>query len=100
MGRKLPHTPRSRITSALRQLWLRSRERAAAIKREGNTCQDCGTKGSKAKGKECKIEVHHIHGIEWDELICLIYRHLLVNPKHLKVKCKDCHNKHHEEDNG
>ena len=34
MGKKLLTTPRSRVKAALRQVWLRSRERAAALKRE------------------------------------------------------------------
>jgi len=48
-------TPASRVKAALRQLSLRSRERAAVIKRDSNTCQVCGKKGSRAKGREIKI---------------------------------------------
>lgn len=91
MGKKLPTTPRSRVRAALRQLWLRSRERAAAIKREQNTCECCGKKGSVAKGREVKIEVHHLEGIQWDRIIEYIYRHILVNPDALEVLCKECH---------
>lgn len=91
MGKRLPHTPRSRIKSALRQLWLRSRERAAAIKREKNTCQRCHAKGSVAKGREVKIEVHHIDGIEWSEIVDLIMDRLLPDPSKLEVLCKKCH---------
>jgi len=95
MSRKLPHTPRSRIKSTLRQLWLRSRERAAAIKREKNTCQECGIKGSQAKGNIVKIEVHHEHGIcNWDEIYKTIYKYLLTSPDNLKVLCKTCHEDH------
>jgi 5-methylcytosine-specific restriction endonuclease McrA len=89
--KKLPHTPTSRIKNDLRRLWLRSRERAAAIKREGNTCQRCGKKGSVAKGREVTIEVHHIEGIRWDEIVEYIRLRLLIDPSGLEVFCKDCH---------
>ena len=69
-GKRLPNTPRSKVRAALRQLWLRSRERAAALKREKYTCQRCGVKQSKAKGKEQKVEVHHKEGIgNWEIVI-------------------------------
>ena len=74
-------TPPSRIKAALRQLSLRSRERAAVIKRDSNTCQVCGKKGSKAKGREIKTCVHHKNGIKWDKIIKFIYKELLVSPK-------------------
>jgi predicted HNH restriction endonuclease len=97
MGKKLPNTPRSRVRAALRQLWLRSRERAAALKREGNTCQICKRKASKAKGKEFSVEVHHIDGIcNWDKLIDLVFEQLLCDPSLLEVLCKECHEKEHE----
>lgn len=94
MGKKLEHTPRSRIKSALRQLSLRSRERAATVKRDNNTCQECGAKGSVAKGREVKTVVHHKRGIKWDKIIDFIYQELLVHPDHQEVLCKDCHDKH------
>lgn len=95
MGKKLPTTPKSRVRSALRQVWLRSRERAAAIKREGGCCEICNRKQSKAKGKELSIEVHHLDGIEWEKIIEYVYRHLLVHPDKLEVLCKECHGKEH-----
>ena len=97
MSKKLASTPRSRVRAALRALYLRSRERAAAIKRESNTCEVCGAKGSVAKGKECKIEVHHNAGItNWDAVIDAVYRHILCPPEHLSVVCRDCHKRVHE----
>lgn len=94
MGRKLPGTPRSKVKNALRLLFLRSRERAAAVKRESNTCQQCGAKGSVAEGREVKIEVHHRHGINnWDTVIDAIFKHLLCHPDGLEVLCKECHRK-------
>jgi len=97
MGKKLPNTPRSQIKSALRLLWMKSRERAACVKRDNYTCQECGSKQSKAKGKEIKIEVHHLDGISWDKIIEYIYRHLLIDPKGLEVLCKECHSKETKE---
>lgn len=96
MGRKLESTPRSRVRSAIRQLWLRSRERRAATKREGNCCEECGRKGSAAKGREVKIEVHHREGIEWERVVDYVYRHVLVHPDALEVLCEDCHDRRHK----
>jgi Predicted restriction endonuclease len=92
MGKKQPNTPRSRVRAALRQLWLRSRERAAALKAESYTCEMCNKKQSKAKGKRVDIEVHHLDGgVDWEYLIDEVYRVLLVNPDRLQVLCKQCH---------
>ena len=96
MAKKLLHTPRSRIRSALRQVWLRSRERAAAIKRENGCCEKCGRKQSVAKGREVRLQVHHKNGILWEELIDLVYRYLLCDPADLEVLCEDCHKVEHE----
>lgn len=99
MGKKLPTTPRSRVRAALRQLWLRSRERAAALKREQNTCQACKRKASRAKGKEFGVEVHHIGKIcNWEAIIDQIFEQLLCDPALLEVLCKQCHNIKHEGD--
>jgi 5-methylcytosine-specific restriction endonuclease McrA len=93
MGKKQERTTKSQIRSALRMLFLRSREHAACKKRDKNTCQECGKKGSQAKGREVKIEIHHIENIRWDMIIDYIYRHLLVDPKDLICLCKECHAK-------
>lgn len=98
VSRKLPTTPRSQIRSALRKVWLRSRERAAAIKRERGCCEGCGIKQSRAKGKEVYLEVHHKNGIEWDRLIDLVFEFLLCDPRDLEVLCDKCHKAKHEED--
>ena len=92
--KKLEYTPRSQIRSALRQLWLRSRERAAVLKASNYTCRECGVKQSRAKGKEVKIEVHHQEGVcNWEKIFEIIYSELLCNPKMLRVLCPDCHKK-------
>lgn len=99
MGKKQPNTPRSQVRSALRQLFLRSRERAAALKAAGNCCEECGKKASKAKGREVQVEVHHQeHILNWDLVFDYIYRHLLCNPKELTVLCKSCHNDIHKKE--
>lgn len=98
MSRKLPHTPASRIRSALRILWLRSRERNTALKNAGHACECCGVKASTAKGRECKLEVHHRDGIDWDGLCDLIRSRVLHSPDRLAVLCKDCHADIHGEE--
>jgi hypothetical protein len=96
MSKRKPSTPRSKVRAALRQLWLRSRERAAACKAESYTCEECNVKQSKAKGKEVAIEVHHRDmKVEWDYLIDEVFRVLLVHPDRLQVLCKACHEKIH-----
>jgi 5-methylcytosine-specific restriction endonuclease McrA len=90
--KKKPQTPRSQVRSALRRLWLRSRERAAALKRDKYTCQECGVKQSKAKGRRVDVEVDHLDGInDWERMIDYIYRHLLVPPERLETVCKKDH---------
>lgn len=92
MGKRLPYTPRSKVRAALRQLWLRSRERATAIKRDQYTCQKCGKKQSRAEGKKQKVLVHHKKGIgDWESVIDSIYREILCDPDNLETLCPDCH---------
>ena len=92
MPKKLLTTPRSRVRSAIRQLWLRSRERAQALKAQGYCCQSCGVKQSKAKGKEQAVEVHHKTGIQnWETVIDTIYKQILCSPSTLEVLCPECH---------
>ena len=87
-------TPRSKVRNTLRMLFLRSRERAAAIQRDKYTCQVCKIKQSKAKGREISVEVHHVSGIaNWDKVIDCIYEEILCSPDKLQTLCKDCHEK-------
>jgi 5-methylcytosine-specific restriction endonuclease McrA len=95
MSRKLPSTPLSQIRSALRQLWLRSRERKEALQTAGYCCERCGRKQSKAKGKEVAVNVHHREGVEWAGLLELIRERLLQHPERLEVLCTDCHETEH-----
>jgi 5-methylcytosine-specific restriction endonuclease McrA len=85
-------TTHSVIQNALRQLWLRSRERRAALKRDGYTCQVCKRKQSKAKGKEFSVQVDHLDGeINWAEIVKYVREHLLVDPARLETICKEDH---------
>ena len=93
MGKRLPQTPRSQVRSALRRLFLRSRERQAALRRDSYSCVDCGIKQSKAKGREVSVEVHHLEPIQWEHLIDLVYEHLLCNESGMETLCKECHSK-------
>jgi predicted HNH restriction endonuclease len=87
-----PVTPACQIRSALRRLFLRSRERAAVLKRDGYTCRACGTKQSRSKGREVYVEVHHLAGIEnWPELIEAVRRYLLCGPDDMLCLCNECH---------
>jgi predicted HNH restriction endonuclease len=96
--KKKPTTPRSKVRNALRQVFLRSRERYAAGKAANWTCEICGKKQSKAKGKEVRVEIHHRGVISnWDEVLAAVYEKLLVSPDKLQCLCRDCHNKLHGE---
>jgi 5-methylcytosine-specific restriction endonuclease McrA len=93
-SRKKPVTPRSKVRAALTMLFLRSRERSAAIKRDKNTCTVCGIKATKAGKDETKwisMEVHHIEGAQKDKIIDMIYEHLICNPDLLTTLCRSCH---------
>ena len=89
-------TPRSRIRAALRQLSLRSRERATALKIAERTCKICNRKASVAKGRELKVEAHHTCPPKWEELIDLIITEVLQRPEDYMVLCKECHRKEHD----
>lgn len=68
------------------------------LKRDHYTCQICGRKQSKAKGKEQKIECHHLKkgfDIAWENVIDYIYREILIDPSGLITLCPNCHNKEH-----
>ena len=92
MGKRLKQTPNSQIRSVFRQLFLRSRERGEAIKRDKYTCQKCGAKQSRAKGRIVKVEVHHKHGIlNWDALFAAVRAYLLSDPDTMETLCVDCH---------
>ena len=100
MPKKNPRfTPNSQIKNALRMLFLRSRERSFAVKRDKNTCQACGVKNSRAKGREVYVEVHHLDGVtNWDKMFDVIRQELLVEPEGMTCLCKDCHKKEHAKD--
>lgn len=81
----------------LRQIFLRSRERAEAIKRDKYTCQSCGIKQSAKKGQVVKVQVHHKEEIndKWQDIIDLIYQYVLCDPEKLETLCYKCHDKKH-----
>jgi predicted HNH restriction endonuclease len=90
----MERTKRSQIKSALRLLWLRSKERNEALKMTNYCCNRCNVKQSRAKGKEQKLEVHHKEGIgNWDEVIDIIQDQLLPDPSLLEPLCPECHDK-------
>lgn len=90
-------TTKAMIVSAIRRyIWLRSRERGECIARAKNTCEQCGVKGSKAKGREVKTVVHHK---SMDAMISeaadIILEHTLCDPSELACLCDECHKKIH-----
>lgn len=92
MAKRQAGTPRGQVRSILRALYLRSRERATALKSAGYCCDICGVKQSKAKGREVAVEVHHREMIDgWEEIINLVFQHILIDPAGLQVLCKSCH---------
>lgn len=99
MGKRKRETPRSTIRAALRRLWLRSRERAEALRRTGYCCQNCGIKQSRAKGKEISLEVHHVNHVSAniEQAIDAVYACLIHPADQLMPLCKDCHNKIHSD---
>ena len=97
MGRRSPYSTNTAIKSALHRLWLRSRERALRLKQDNYSCQKCGVKQSKAKGREVSVNVHHLDGIRWAEIIEYIRQELLVKPDRLQTLCKSCHSEEHRE---
>lgn len=100
MAKKNPmKTPRSKVTAALRKLFLRSRERCFTLKTKGYRCECCGAKQSKAKGREVKVEVHHRSGIKnWREIIDAVFQTVL-NLHDLQVLCEKCHKQQHDGEN-
>ena len=92
----MDRTPRNRIKGMLRQIFLRSKERQAALKKTGYCCAKCGIKATTKKGSEVKLEVHHVRGIHvWDEIIDMIENEILCiyEPYNLEPLCRECHDK-------
>lgn len=89
--RKPPFTPRSQIKAALHKLWLESRERREALFRTSYCCAKCRRKASKAKGREFRIEVHHLDGVDWGALVDLVRERLLPSPDRLMPLCHEDH---------
>ena len=75
----------------LRRLWMWSKERKAGEDKTGKCCAYCGKKKSKAKGRECRIDVHHINGINWTKILTAVREELLCDPTKLTPLCVECH---------
>ena len=89
---KHPNTTNTMIRSALRRLFLRSRERAAALKRDNYTCVCCGNKQSRRRGAEVFVEVHHKEGVlNWEKLFDAVREYLLCDKSKMETLCKECH---------
>lgn len=97
--KNLDVTPRYMIKHAVRLIWMRSRERRAALKRDDYTCQACHRKQSKAKGREFAVECHHCAGIDWEQVIDYIQRNVLQSKERLVTLCPECHDREEKEAN-
>jgi predicted HNH restriction endonuclease len=64
-----------------------------ALKATNYCCAFCGVKQSAAKGREVRIEVHHLDPVQWDGLFDDIRRRLLHDPSRLAPACEKCHKK-------
>lgn len=94
--KKPKRTTTSSVKSFIRRAWLRSPERSQALKSAGYSCEECGVKQSKAKGREVKVEVHHLDGINWQGIAEKLKNQVFCDPEKLEVRCVDCHKKIHE----
>lgn len=84
MAKKQLRTPNTQIRNAIRQLFLRSRERARCLK--GAVCSGCGN--------EENNQAHHINGINWERIFAVIREEILTD--NLAPLCKECHDKKKE----
>ena len=81
MAKKQLRTPNTQIRSAIRQLFLRSRERRRCVM--GADCSECcGTE---------KPQAHHINPINWERIFRVIREEILNDD--LEPLCKECHDK-------
>jgi len=100
MAKKYRPTTKAMVRAQLmRHIWLPSRERREAIRRDKNTCQKCGAKGSRAKGKEVpNPDCHHVNVADVAPIIDMILEELLCHPDNLILLCRDCHEKEHRDE--
>lgn len=81
------------IRGRIRQIFLTSRERAYAMKRDDYTCQKCFKRMSKKKGHEVYMDVHHLDeiGKAWEEIFEIMKSKILCHPDKLQCLCRECH---------
>ena len=92
---------KTKTLSALRMIWLRSRERGDAIKETDRRCCCCGVRQSAAKGREAALTVHHLHRPNWERILTVIKEELFSEPVYLWPMCNECHEDlHFAEDEG
>lgn len=85
-------TKDAQIRSALRMLFLRSKERQARLKADNYTCTQCHRKQTTKKGQEIKVQVHHKENIcNWQKIFEVIREQLLCSPEKMTTLCKECH---------
>lgn len=99
MAKKNPErTPDGIIKSGLRRISMTCRERVSALKRDKYTCVVCGKKKSVAKGREVKVNVHHINKPNWKKIFKIIREELFQTKDAYKTLCVECHKELHDKE--
>lgn len=91
MKKRKPVSYVSRVSSALRRIWLWSELRRTALKQADHCCEECGA--SKKDG--AKLEVHHSEPVDMTKEAKRICDKLFPPIETLDVLCKDCHRERH-----
>ena len=76
-------TTPGKLASWLRRLWWYSPERKAVLARDGHKCCACGSRS--------KLNVHHIHGVNWARIRKVLFDELFCGPDKLITLCGPCH---------
>jgi hypothetical protein len=63
-------------------------------------CERCGCALDLTGKRAEKPHVHHIEGVQWQEIYRLVKEQLLVDKEKLLVVCKRCHKEIHAEEKG
>ena len=96
--KKKRKTPVSRITAALRKIWMWSPERAEIMKRSNGECEECGCGCAKTRKKQEEtglplLEIHHPNRCNMTEMAKVIHAKMFPGADKLDALCQNCHRK-------